>query len=74
MVVFSYQVGVMRSLYTSTHMSRSGPKRYDYVPEEDEWIYSRDQQSIGDLMNTELSTIFGRDIDLGVHKVSVALS
>ena len=55
-------------------MSRSGPKRYDYVPEADEWIYSRDQQSIGDLMNTELSKIFGRDIDLGVHKVSAALT
>ncbi|KAI0803051.1 hypothetical protein BC629DRAFT_1283734 [Irpex lacteus] len=48
----------------------SGPKRYDYVAKEDGWIYSRDQRSLGSLLNEELSKAFGRDIDLGVDQVT----
>ncbi|KAI0735395.1 Frataxin [Earliella scabrosa] len=48
----------------------SGPKRYDYVPEEDEWIYSRDGRSLNDLLNQELSDALGREVDLGLEKVS----
>ena len=48
----------------------SGPKRYDYVPEEDDWIYSRDAGSMGDLLNSELTKSLGRDVDLGIRDVS----
>ena len=44
----------------------SGPKRYDYVPKENRWIYSRDNRSLGDLMNAELSKMLKQDVDLGV--------
>ncbi|KAI0085635.1 hypothetical protein BDY19DRAFT_908857 [Irpex rosettiformis] len=46
----------------------SGPKRYDYVVKEDEWIYSRDQKSLGSLLNEELSKVFDQNIDLGVDR------
>ncbi|TFY72643.1 hypothetical protein EVG20_g376 [Dentipellis fragilis] len=49
---------------------RSGPKRYDYVPEEDNWIYSRDGQALGSLLNTELSRVFKQEVDLGLADVS----
>ncbi len=48
----------------------SGPKRYDYATKEDAWIYSRDQRSLGGLLNEELSKAFDRDIDLGVDQVT----
>ncbi|KAH9890908.1 Frataxin [Cubamyces lactineus] len=48
----------------------SGPKRYDYVEEQDDWVYSRDGRSLSDLLNQELSDAFGRDIDLGLAAVS----
>lgn len=51
----------------------SGPKRYDYVPETDQWVYSREKQALGELLNTELSKIFGRNIDLKINKVSDCL-
>lgn len=51
-------------------LTTSGPKRYDYVAKEDGWIYSRDQRSLGSLLNEELSKAFGRDIDLGVDQVT----
>jgi len=48
----------------------SGPKRYDYVPEEDDWVYSRDAQTMGDLLNKELSSALGQELDLGIRSVS----
>lgn len=48
----------------------SGPKRYDYNAEEDDWFYSRDGRSLGDLLDTELSAALGRDIHLGLEEVS----
>jgi len=48
----------------------SGPKRYDYSEEADDWIYSRDNRSMGDLLNDELSHVLERDVDLRVTKVS----
>ncbi|KAA1468601.1 Frataxin [Dentipellis sp. KUC8613] len=48
----------------------SGPKRYDYVSEEDDWIYSRDGQALGTLLNTELSRVFKQEVDLGLADVS----
>ncbi|KIP11471.1 hypothetical protein PHLGIDRAFT_475931 [Phlebiopsis gigantea 11061_1 CR5-6] len=51
----------------------SGPKRYGYVPEADQWRYSRDNSSLGELLNTELSQIFGQDVDLKINKVADCL-
>ncbi|RPD63155.1 Frataxin, partial [Lentinus tigrinus ALCF2SS1-6] len=52
----------------------SGPKRYDYVPEQDGWVYSRDGRSLNDLLNQELSDVLGRKVDLGLADVSTQLS
>jgi len=48
----------------------SGPKRYDYSQEADEWIYSRDSQAMGDLLNDELGRILEQDVDLRLAKIS----
>ncbi|THH27020.1 hypothetical protein EUX98_g7166 [Antrodiella citrinella] len=48
----------------------SGPKRYDYVIEQDEWVYGRDGQSMGDLLNQEISSALGEELDLGLKNVS----
>jgi len=48
----------------------SGPKRYDYLPSEDSWVYSRDGRTMEDLLNTELSAALGQPVDLGLEKVS----
>jgi frataxin len=44
----------------------SGPKRYDYSPSDDSWRYSRDGQSMGELLNDELSHALQRKVDLGL--------
>lgn len=49
---------------------RSGPKRYDYIPEDDDWIYSRDGRSLNELLNHELGEAFGKKVDLGLADVS----
>ena len=48
----------------------SGPKRYDYSPTTDSWVYSRDGQALGDLLNTELTTALGKTVELRLEKVS----
>ena len=48
----------------------SGPKRYDYSEEKDDWLYSRDGVAMSDLLNSEISRIVGRQVDLGVQNVS----
>ncbi|KAI0336034.1 Frataxin [Cubamyces sp. BRFM 1775] len=48
----------------------SGPKRYDYVEDQDGWVYLRDGRSLSDLLNQELSDALGRDVDLGLTAVS----
>jgi len=40
----------------------SGPKRYDYIEDEDEWVYLRDGQTLHGLLSDELSTALGRPI------------
>ncbi|KAI0768495.1 Frataxin [Trametes elegans] len=52
----------------------SGPKRYDYVPEQDEWVYGRDGRSLNDLLNRELSEALERNVDLGLTGVSTQVS
>lgn len=53
---------------------RSGPKRYDYATEQDEWVYSRDGRSLNDLLNQELSDALERKVDLGLTNVSTQVS
>ena len=53
-------------LTDSVSLMLSGPKRYDYVPKKNRWIYSRDNRSLGDLMKAELSKMLKQDVDLGV--------
>ncbi|KAI1797682.1 Frataxin [Ganoderma leucocontextum] len=48
----------------------SGPKRYDYTPEQDGWVYSRDGRSLSELLNQELGEVFGRKVDLGLADVT----
>ncbi|TRM61438.1 hypothetical protein BD626DRAFT_570658 [Schizophyllum amplum] len=48
----------------------SGPKRYDYDAEKDNWYYARDGSAMGELLNEELSKALGQDVDLGLHAVS----
>lgn len=42
----------------------SGPKRYDYVPEVDDWRYSRDGMGLGGLLDRELTDVFGTKVSL----------
>lgn len=46
---------------------KSGPKRYDYDAEGGRWIYARDGQSLGKLLEEELSTAFDKEVRLGVE-------
>ncbi|EIM92790.1 Frataxin [Stereum hirsutum FP-91666 SS1] len=48
----------------------SGPKRYDYVPTQDDWIYSRDNTSLSTLLDKELSDVFGKEVKLGLEETS----
>ena len=53
-------------LRANCRRASSGPKRYDYSQPEGSWIYSRDQRSLGQLLNEELSKAFKKDIRLGI--------
>ncbi|KAI6136920.1 hypothetical protein F5141DRAFT_995500 [Pisolithus sp. B1] len=46
----------------------SGPKRYDYVRDTDDWRYSRDGEELSALMERELSETLGRDVHLGIGR------
>ena len=52
----------------------SGPKRYDYSEEKDDWLYSRDGVALSNLLDTEVSQIVGRRIGLGLQNVSEHVS
>lgn len=41
----------------------SGPKRYDYHEKLDAWIYRHDNQSLHQLLQHEVSNIFGADVN-----------
>lgn len=51
-------------------ISYSGPKRYDYSPETDSWVYSREGKALGDLLDSELTTALGQPVNLGVDSIS----
>lgn len=55
-------------------MRFSGPKRYEYSRVADDWIYPRDNQSIGELLNDELGRVLEQDIDLRLAKISKTIS
>ncbi|KAJ7431792.1 hypothetical protein B0H11DRAFT_2159914 [Mycena galericulata] len=42
----------------------SGPKRYDYREMNNTWVYSRDGQSLSDLLNRELSDALQQPVDI----------
>ena len=48
----------------------SGPKRYDYSEEKDDWLYSRDGVALSDLLDSEVGQIVGRKVGLGLQNVS----
>jgi len=41
---------------------KSGPKRYDYDADRGKWFYQRDQSTMDELLNDELSEILGRAV------------
>lgn len=45
------------SFFTSSH---SGPKRYDYDAQQHKWFYGRDNHTLDELLNEELSDILGK--------------
>ena len=44
----------------------SGPKRYDYVAQNNGWYYSRDGRSMESLLSEELSGALERKIELRI--------
>ena len=48
----------------------SGPKRYDYSEERDDWVYSRDGVALSDLLDGEIGQAVDRQVELGVQNVS----
>lgn len=77
MAVITIQVGQLAARLPTLALTaslRSGPKRYDFVPEQDEWVYARDGRSLNDLLKQELSDTLGRDVDLGLTGVSSRVS
>ncbi|XP_054259588.1 frataxin homolog, mitochondrial isoform X2 [Macrosteles quadrilineatus] len=42
----------------------SGPKRYDFVPSKNGWVYRHDNQTLHQLLKNELSEIVKSSIDL----------
>ncbi|CAO3657756.1 unnamed protein product [Umbelopsis ramanniana] len=43
---------------------KSGPKRYDYDTASGKWFYARDNHTIDEVLNIELSDILGIDVKL----------
>ncbi|XP_039300135.1 frataxin homolog, mitochondrial-like, partial [Nilaparvata lugens] len=40
----------------------SGPKRYDYLPSRQSWIYKHDNKSLHQLLQEEITEIVGEDV------------
>lgn len=51
--------GPSRQIWLSSPIS--GPKRYDWI--DGKWIYKRDQVSLQALLNQEISSIIGKDVN-----------
>lgn len=72
MAVFPLQVRTyaLHVLVNVLQPTISGPKRYDYDAEKDNWYYARDGRALGDLLNEELSKALDQKVDLGLSNVS----
>lgn len=42
----------------------SGPQRYDYDEVHHKWFYHRDNHTLDEVLNNELSKAFGEEIDV----------
>ncbi|KAL7316163.1 hypothetical protein PS15m_005297 [Mucor circinelloides] len=42
----------------------SGPQRYDFDEKHHKWFYHRDNHTLDEVLNTELSKAIGQDVDL----------
>jgi frataxin len=51
----------------------SGPKRYDYVPESDDWRYARDGIGLGELLDEEISDMLHTKVSLHLEGVSAQI-
>jgi frataxin len=51
----------------------SGPKRYDYVPESDDWRYARDGIGLGELLDEEISDMLRTKVSLHLEGVSAQI-
>lgn len=52
------------------HEFVSGPKRYDYVPESDDWRYARDGIGLGELLDEEITDMLRTKVSLHLEGVS----
>ncbi|CAH1115176.1 unnamed protein product [Psylliodes chrysocephalus] len=43
---------------------KSGPKRYDFVPDGGYWIYKHDFKTLHELLENELTSILGLELDM----------
>ncbi|XKL59613.1 hypothetical protein PGB90_000629 [Kerria lacca] len=48
----------------------SGPKRYDYLKSTDTWVYKHNNQSLHQLLQSEISNILRKNVDFFVCKHS----
>jgi frataxin len=55
-------VGPFMNIPAVTQTPSSGPKRYDWNPELQDWIYVRDGVSLRTLLDNELSAIFNQPV------------
>ncbi|KAG1845508.1 Frataxin [Suillus subalutaceus] len=51
----------------------SGPKRYDYVPESDDWRYVRDGMGLGELLDGEITDMLQTKVSLHLEGVSAQI-
>ncbi|KAG0697170.1 Frataxin [Suillus ampliporus] len=51
----------------------SGPKRYDYVPQSDDWRYLRDGMGLGELLEEELTDMLRTNVSLHLEGVSTQI-
>ncbi|GJJ09435.1 hypothetical protein Clacol_003657 [Clathrus columnatus] len=45
----------------------SGPKRYDYLENNNSWTYTRDGKSLGTLLREELPSLLGTDLEIDIN-------
>eukprot|EP00043_Microstomoeca_roanoka_P005648 m.57110 g.57110 ORF g.57110 m.57110 type:complete len:207 (-) comp13053_c1_seq1:373-993(-) len=45
----------------------SGPKRFDWIDDQQAWVYSHDNVALDTRLTTELEKVFGKDIDFSSH-------